>query len=405
MSRPTVVAWTWCGATVVVAVARVGLAIADPASSDAASGPSVPGGGLPIAIVEGLIVIAIAIVGAVVASRQPRNPIGWILSAVAFFLGVLMLSAHLFWALALGEAAPGRDAQLVAWVASWIWIPAMIPMLTLFPLYFPSGRLLTPRWRWVQWVALASIPTAFVGQALAPGDLDDYGVPNPLRVEGALRAAADVVSVVGLVGMFTAMLASVTSLVVRSRRSTGDERLQLKWVAAAAVLFVAIFVFPAQNFVGEDAGFATLLVGILIVSVAVAISILKYRLYDIDVVINRALVYGSLTATLAGVYVGCVLLLQLALSDLTQGSGMAVAASTLAVAALFGPVRSRIQRTVDRRFFRSRYDARLTIERFGARLRDEVDLSALSADLQAVVVETMRPAHLSLWLRTPGGDA
>jgi hypothetical protein len=169
------------------------------------------------------------------------------------------------------------------------------------------------------------------------------------------------------------------------------------------VLFVALFVFPSQQIVGEDAGFATLLFGLLIVAAAVAISILKYRLYDIDVVINRTLVYGSLTATLAGVYAGSVLLLQLALSGLTQGSGLAVAASTLAVAGLFRPVRGRIQKTVDRRFFRSRYDATRTLQAFGARLRDEVDLGELTADLQAVVTETLRPAHVSLWLRDVKG--
>ncbi len=382
-----------------VAGARVVLAIADPASSDAASAPSVPGGGLPIALFEGFTLMAMAVVGAVVASRQPRNPIGWLLSAIAFFLGVLIFAAHLFWALTLGEAAPSAGARLVAWVASWIWIPAMIPALTLFPLYFPSGRPPTPRWRWVQWVALAAIPTAFVSQAFAPARLPDYGIANPVAAQGWLRSAADVVSVFGIAAMFTATVAAAASLVVRFRRSRGDERLQIKWVATAAVLFVVIFVVPVQKFVGEDAGFASLLVGLLIVSVAVAISILKYRLYDIDVVINRALVYGSLTATLAAVYAGSVLLLELVLSDLTQGSGLAVAGSTLAVAALFGPARKRIQKSVDHRFFRSRYDARRTIEEFGGRLRDGVDLVLLATDLQAVVVETMRPAHVSLWLR------
>ena len=402
MSRPATAAWVCCGASVGLAVARIVLVIADPASSDASSNPSVPGGGLPVAVFEGLILAAIAVTGAVVASRQPRNPTGWILSGIAFFLGVLMFSAHLFWALALGPAQPSDGALFVAWLASWIWIPAMIPALTLFPLYFPTGRPPTPRWRWVQWVGLAAIPASFVSQAFAPARLDDYGVANPVAAEGGLRTAAEVVGGFGIAGMFVAMVGAVVSLVVRFHRSRGDERLQIKWVATSAVLFVAIFVVPVQEIVGEDAGFATLLVGLLIVAVAVAISILKYRLYDIDVVINRALVYGSLTATLAGVYVGSVLLLQLALSDLTQGSGLAVAASTLAVAALFRPVRGRIQEIVDRRFFRSRYDAARTVESFGARLRDEVDLNTLSADLQAVVDETMRPAHVSLWLRAPG---
>ncbi len=405
MSRPTIAARVWCGATLILAAARIVLTIADPASSDSASAPSVPGGGLPVAVLEGLILGAIAVIGAVVAARQPRNPIGWILSATAFFLGVLILSAHLFWALALGADGPNDGALFVAWVASWIWIPAVIPALTLFPLYFPTGRPPTARWRWVQWVVAGTIPTAFIGQAFASGRLQEYPVRNPVGVDGGLGTAVDVIGLASFAGMLIAIVGAAASLVVRFRRSRDEERQQIKWVATAAVIDVAIFFVPVDELAGEEVGFATLLIGLLIVAVAVAISILKYRLYDIDVVINRALVYGSLTATLAAVYVGSVLLLQLALSDVTEGSGLAVAASTLAVAALFGPARARIQRVVDRRFFRSRYDAARTIDAFAARLRDEVDLSALSADLQAVVVKTMRPAHLSLWLRTPGGGA
>ncbi len=404
MSRPAIAAWVWCGASVALGAARIVLAIADPASSDAASAPGVSGGGVPVAVFEGVTLAAIAVIGALVASREPRNPIGWILSAISFFLGVLIFTAHLFWALYLGDERTSGAALFVAWLG-WSWVPAMVPALTLFPLYFPSGRPPTPRWRWVEWLALLCLPTMFVNQAFVPGRFEEYPVANPVGAEGGLGTIVDVLGLVAFGAMLIAMVGAAASLVVRFRRSHGEERLQIKWVVAAAVLFVVIFVFPADIFLGDDVGFASLLVGLLIVAGAVAISILKYRLYDIDVVINRALVYGSLTATLAAVYVGSVLLLQLALSDLTQGSGLAVAASTLAVAALFRPVRARIQRTVDRRFFRSRYDARLTIERFGARLRDEVDLSALSADLQAVVVETMRPAHLSLWLRTPGGGA
>ncbi len=176
----------------------------------------------------------------------------------------------------------------------------------------------------------------------------------------------------------------------------------MKWIAlAGAIAGVTIpAMFALYDVVGQTPADIAMMISILTLPTATALAIVRYRLYDIDVVINRALVYGSLTATLAGVYVGSVLLLQLALSGLTQGSGLAVAASTLAVAALFRPVRGRIQQIVDRRFFRSRYDAAQTIEAFGARLRDEVDLGALSADLQTVIAATMQPAHVSLWLRT-----
>ena len=393
--RPvTIVAWGLGATTITIAVTRVVLAIADPASSDAASAPHVPGGGVPVAAFEAMVLMMLAVIGAVVASRQPRNTIGWILCVIPLSLGLLILSAHAYWALALNGHAAGRFAELMAWLASWIWIPAMIPMLTLFPLLFPTGRPPSRRWRPVLWIAVASIPFSFIGEALPTRRFEEYPVDNPFGI----GVAAEVAGVVGFVLMAIGALASVASLVVRYRRSRGVEREQLKWVTSAAVVFITIFAVPTEDFASEDIGFATLLFGILVIASAVAVAMLRYRLYDIDVVINRALVYGSLSAMLAAVYLGSVLLLQVVFETITSGSGLAVAASTLATAALFGPLRTRTQAVVDRRFFRKKYDAAQTLEQFGARLRNEVDLDTVQSDLRSVVAETLQPAHVSLWV-------
>ncbi|MEO6471046.1 MAG: hypothetical protein ABIR57_04285, partial [Aeromicrobium sp.] len=253
----------------------------------------------------------------------------------------------------------------------------------------------TPRWRPVVWIALAATLFTFIGEAFGPGRFQDYPLDNPFGV----GVVADVVGIVGFLLMAVAAVTSLVSLVVRFRRSHGEEREQLKWVTSAAVVFVIIFAVPTQNFVGDDVEFATLLFGILVIASAVGVAIQRYRLYDIDVVINRALVYGTLTAILAGTYLGSVLVLQLALDKFTAGSGFAVAASTLATAALVRPARARIQAVVDHRFFRRKYDAAQTLERFGSRVRNEVDLESLQSDLRAVVAETMQPAHLTLWIR------
>ena len=190
----------------------------------------------------------------------------------------------------------------------------------------------------------------------------------------------------------------------RFRHARGDERQQLRWFAAAGGVFAlacVIYVAPFSPLPSDTAGQAVVLLTFCGIPVAAGVAILRYRLYDLDLVVNRALVYGALTATLVGAYVGSVLLLQLALSPLTEQSDLAIAGSTLAVAALFGPARRRIQALVDRRFYRRRYDAALTLERFGGRLREQVDLDALGVDLKAVVAETVQPAHVSLWLRSP----
>ena len=239
---------------------------------------------------------------------------------------------------------------------------------------------------------------------------------NPLGI----AAAADLLSVAGQVASFltgVAFLGAAASVIVRLRRSHGVERQQLKWFAYVVVMVVGgITLASVSSAVGDDkawvqiagpVGWFTALIGIAFgIPGATAIAVLRYRLYDIDVVINRTLVYVGLTASLVASYLGAVLLLQLALGPLTEDNDLAIAGSTLAVAAAFRPLRGRIQGLVDRRFYRHKYDAARTIERFGARLRDEVSLDALSSELRGVVADTMQPAQVSVWLRASGaGDA
>jgi hypothetical protein len=359
-----------------------------------------------------MAVVGYAFVGALVASRLPGNAIGWVLLATGITLALgALVDANL-----MLDDAPARGVS--AWLSDWttyVWLALAGIFL---PLLFPTGRPLSRGWRRVLWLGVVALALSVVGHAFQPGRLDvDSAVPvdNPFGIAGA----EDLLTVLSRAGDVLAGIAFVlaaASLVIRFRRSHGTERQQLKWFAyvgllAAAGLAVAMaqVLFGAQP--AEDTeggwlevlgavGWFTALSAIVIgIPVATGMAILRHRLYDIDVVINRTLVYGALTATLAVAYLGTVLLLQLALSPLTEDSGLAIAGSTLAVAALFRPARGRIQELVDRRFYRSKYDAAHTIERFGARLRDEVELDSLSAELRGVVAETMQPAHVSLWLR------
>jgi hypothetical protein len=338
--------------------------------------------------------------GLVIATRRPGHTIGWMFLGVGVFAGLAKLSKVYaeYW-IDTG-AGPERVGQTAAAYAVIAWIPFILVPATFLLLLFPDGHLLSRRWRPVAWCAAVGIAGVAVTEWLAPGPLEDYPtIENPYGVEIELLDAVNSLTFLMLLG---AILGSGTSLVLRFRRARGEQRQQMKWIVLAAAQ--AAVTIPAMlalhGVLADGVPDAVIILSVLALPVATVVAIVRYRLYDIDVVINRALVYGSLTTTLAGFYVGSVLLLQLALESLTQGSGLAVAASTLAVAALFRPVRIRIQSIVDRRFFRSRYDATQTIAAFGTTLRDEVDLSALTADLQAVVAETMRPAHVSLWLRT-----
>jgi hypothetical protein len=279
-------------------------------------------------------------------------------------------------------------------------------MLTLLPLYFPNGRLLSPRWRPVAWLAVVGTVLASSFAALQPNDSETPGIPNPLGVE-ALRPFDGALSVAWPALSLILGLASVASLLVRFRRSRGEERQQIKWVAYAAVLPIAYLIVDLL-LLRHLAPTASSVLGYLLLTlpyVTIAVAILKHRVYEIDLIINRTLVYGSLTAMLALFYFGSVTALQYLLSLLTgQGNTLAIVTSTLAIAALFSPLRRRIQGFIDRRFYRRKYDARKTLEAFASRLRYETDLERISEDLLEVVHETMQPSHISLWLRFPSSS-
>ena len=404
---PGRLAWSLCGLTFALLLVAAAVGIADPDSAGpvevSSIGPRLddeqsPGGTI-VGLLTACACAGFALAGAVVAARRPRNPIGWFVGVAGLFLSITSLSDVMYWHLAFGKPGGNASAERWLWIENWSWIPLAVLLFAMVPPLFPTGAPLTPRWRLVVWVGAAAGGLLLVTTAFAPGPLKNYPwVENPFGIDGfGLGALIDLASAVSVV----AALAAVASLVFRYRRSRGVERQQLRWVTAAGCLLLVCFAVGAvmTALVSEVAGFASLLFGLLALAGALAVALLRYRLYDIDVVINRTLVYGALTAILAGTYVVSVLVLQLALGGITGDSSLAVAGSTLAVAAVFRPARAYVQDAVDRRFYRRRYDVQRTLEAFTAGLRDEVALDALSAELIGVVTQTMQPAHVSLWLR------
>jgi hypothetical protein len=345
--------------------------------------------------------VGMASAGALIASRLPRNPVGWTFLAMGVGLA-LALTTSVYAELGVDSAhGPLPADRAVAWVSSWIFLPVFYGGPLYLLLVFPTGRFLSRRWKRVGVLLASLVGLATVALAFSPGELDGYEIQNPLGFHGslgeAMKTIEDVTTLLALPGFALA----VTGLVVRLRRSRGVERQQLKWFTYAAAFVGAGFAGSILAPAGwpADLLFVTGLLALAGLPLAAGAAILRYRLYDIDVVIRRTVVYAGLTATLLASYLGLVLLLQLALDPLTEDNGLAIAGSTLAVAALFRPLRGRIQEAVDRRFYRRRYDAARTLEGFGARLRDQVELDSLSAELRTVVTETMEPAHVSLWLR------
>src|SRR5215203_4819062 len=342
-------------------------------------------------------------VGAFVASRRPENLVGWLLCLFALSESIQLFGGEyaIYALLAHPNSLPAGEAM--AWIVSWT-LPIIIGLSVFYILLFPTGRLPSRGWRLLAWLTVAFILVGVISGAFASGAVEGLGtIRNPLGIDGfpnAYGAVADTMAPVLLV-------AAAIALFIRLRRAKGVERQQIKWFAYAAAatvigLFLA-YVIPTvidTPLWFERAGYAVLIAVIPSIPISIGIVILRYRLYDIDIIINRTLVYGSLTVTLVALYFGGIVLLQSVFVVFTgERSTLAVVASTLLIAALFNPMRRRIQSFIDRRFYRSKYDAAKTLEAFSTKLRNDTDLDALSDDLQSVVRETMQPAHVSLWLR------
>jgi hypothetical protein len=351
-----------------------------------------------------ILAVSFSLVGALVVTRQPRNPLGWIFGVIGLSQGLVSF-AYEYGVYALWTT-PGSlpGGSLLAWLANWVWAPGLPVLVTFLLLLFPDGQLPSPRWRPVAWLSATAIVLIGASSAILywplrgpvlvePGDRSGPAVEGPLTV-----VQGGAIWLLLLCG-----IASMTALSLRFYRARGVERQQLKWfVFAGAVTGVGYLVGDQLAAHDVELGVAgVLFIALsLAIPIAVGIAILKYRLYDIDRLINRTLVYGLLTAVLGLGYAGAVLILgQISGRVTQQPPSWAVAGATLAVAALFQPARRRIQAAVDKRFNRSRYNAAKTIEAFSARLRDEIDLDTLSAELLAVVDQTMEPTTASLWLR------
>ena len=349
-----------------------------------------------------LVAVTFSSVGAFVAVRRPAHAVGWLFLAVGalFAFEELCIEYVVAGALAVPGRLPGVTA--VAWLLTWVWIPPVGLALIFLPLLFPSGGLPSPRWRPVAWVGAVGLVPFCVLTALAPGPIQQATfIDNPLGQEGISNEAFGLVF---LPFVLTVGLA-VWSLVRRFRAADLDARRQIKWFAlASAMAFVVVGIYAFSFTLTADARvikvFEVLLIlAILSLPIAAGLAILRYRLYDIDRIISRTISYGAVTALLVAAYAGAVLVLQGPLRSITGGDTIPVAISTLVVAALFQPLRRRVQTIVDRRFDRARFDAERTTAAFADRLRDQVDLPMLAADLDATVRQAIAPSRVGLWLR------
>jgi hypothetical protein len=353
--------------------------------------------------VEGTVMgVGASIVGAIIASRRTHNSIGWLLCASGLVFGVAMFAAeYAIYALLVASGTLPAGEALASVYPLWV---LGFNLFVLMLILFPTGQLPRSRWLWVVYLYVAIALVEVVAMFFLPGTLEGLDlIENPLGIEGLPIGRKPVQALI-----FTGGLVASGSLILRLRKGSWVERQQIKWLAyaAAAATGGGILAYTLPEAMGApwvtSAGYVLTVLGVLGIPISIGIAILRYRLYEIDTLINRTLVYGLLTVSLALVYFGGVTATQAIFRSLTgqeQQPQLAVVVSTLVIAALFSPLRHRIQGFIDRRFYRSKYDAAKTLEAFSAKLRDETDLDALSDDLVGVVRETMQPAHVSLWLR------
>jgi hypothetical protein len=347
-----------------------------------------------------MVAVGYSTVGAIVASRLPQSPIGWLFCAIGLIFGVSHFSAEYA---AYDLLSPSRSlpaGEAFAWLTSWVWVFGL-GFIVFLDLLFPNGRPPSARWRWfARFTAIVLLPAAILG-ALSPGLILSSTLINPLGIERLPNASKAIEAF-----MYALVAVGASSMLARLRHAGTIERQQIKWFAYATAVAISGVILKNTLYPAVGVrwvwwvGLVLTTVGVVSSPIAMGVAILRYRLYQIDLIINRTLVYAPLTALLVVLYFVVIVLLQsLFVVLIGEQSALAVVASTLVIAALFNPFRRRIQSVVDRRFYRRKYDATKTLQGLSAKLRDETDLDALSDDLVGVVRETMQPAHVSLWLR------
>jgi len=386
-------AWLLGAATLVLAAAGLALMVWDWSTP-------VPRGFFGIRGFAGLYAIGFGGVGALLTWRRPGHLMGWIFAATGLVEAADFATFEYGLAASAGHGLPG--SAYVGWVQLWIWVPFVALVAVYLVLLFPDGRLSSPRWRPISWLAGGFAVIAVAGLAFSPGS-DRPNLPGLSNPFGVAPAAVPFdAAVAGLAGLLSCVVLAVWSLAARRRRGTATERQQIKWLAWSGCL-VAVALVPAVTLsltpgTAARIASAALFAAVLAMPAAVGVAVLRYRLYDIDRVISRTLAYAILTGLLAGVYAGLVLL---ATGVFGVRTPVVVAAATLAAAALFSPVRRRVQYRVDRRFNRARYDGEATVAAFAVRLKDTVDLDAVRGDLASVVQSALEPAHISIWTSQP----